>query len=71
MNAIGYCVVNILFCSLPTQRNPLAAQMGEPAYIPAAIDPELNVIVITGYPDSEILDRILQVCTGNGSKKIH
>jgi excisionase family DNA binding protein len=25
------------------------------------IDPELNVIVITGYPDSEILDRILQV----------
>jgi hypothetical protein len=35
------------------------------------IDPDLNVIVITGYPDSEILDRILQVCTGNGSKKIH
>ena len=26
------------------------------------IDPHLNVIVITGYPDSEILDRILQVC---------
>ena len=25
------------------------------------IDPNLNVIVITGYPDSEILDRILQV----------
>ena len=25
------------------------------------IDPELNVIVITGYPDSEVLDRILQV----------
>jgi DNA-binding NtrC family response regulator len=25
------------------------------------IDPELNVIVITGYPDSEILDRILQI----------
>jgi excisionase family DNA binding protein len=25
------------------------------------IDPDLNVIVITGYPDSEILDRILQV----------
>jgi excisionase family DNA binding protein len=25
------------------------------------IDPELNVVVITGYPDSEILDRILQV----------
>ena len=24
-------------------------------------DPDLNVIVITGYPDSEILDRILQV----------
>jgi CheY-like chemotaxis protein len=24
------------------------------------IDPDLNVIVITGYPDSEILDRILQ-----------
>ena len=25
------------------------------------VDPDLNVIVITGYPDSEILDRILQV----------
>ena len=25
------------------------------------IDPELNVIVVTGYPDSEILDRILQI----------
>ena len=25
------------------------------------IDPDLSVIVITGYPDSEILDRILQV----------
>ena len=25
------------------------------------IDPDINVIVITGYPDSEILDRILQV----------
>jgi DNA-binding NtrC family response regulator len=25
------------------------------------IDPSLNVIVLTGYPDSEILDRILQV----------
>ena len=25
------------------------------------IDPDLNVIVITGYPDSEMLDRILQV----------
>jgi excisionase family DNA binding protein len=25
------------------------------------IDPDLNAIVITGYPDSEILDRILQV----------
>jgi len=25
------------------------------------IDPGLNVIVITGYPDSEILDRILQI----------
>jgi DNA-binding NtrC family response regulator len=28
---------------------------------PKQIDPDLNVIVITGYPDSEILDRILQV----------
>jgi excisionase family DNA binding protein len=26
-----------------------------------SLDPELNVIVITGYPDSEMLDRILQV----------
>ena len=25
------------------------------------IDPGLNVIVITGYPDSEVLDRILQI----------
>jgi DNA-binding NtrC family response regulator len=25
------------------------------------IDPDLNAIVITGYPDSEILNRILQV----------
>jgi DNA-binding NtrC family response regulator len=25
------------------------------------IDPDLNVVVITGYPDSEILDRILRV----------
>ncbi len=25
------------------------------------IDPDLNVIVITGYPDSDMLDRILQV----------
>jgi len=25
------------------------------------IDPDLNVIVVTGYPDSEILDRILQI----------
>jgi excisionase family DNA binding protein len=25
------------------------------------IDPDLNVVVITGYPNSEILDRILQV----------
>jgi excisionase family DNA binding protein len=33
------------------------------------IDPELNVIVITGYPDSEILDRILQVCLVTVLKK--
>lgn len=25
------------------------------------IDPELNVVVITGYPDSDMLDRILQI----------
>jgi DNA-binding NarL/FixJ family response regulator len=25
------------------------------------IDPDLNVIVVTGYPDSAILDRILQI----------
>jgi DNA-binding NtrC family response regulator len=25
------------------------------------IDPDLNVIVITGYPNSEVLDRILQI----------
>jgi excisionase family DNA binding protein len=33
------------------------------------IDPGLNVIVITGYPDSEILDRILQVCPVTVLKK--
>ena len=26
-----------------------------------SLDPDLNVIVITGYPDSEMLDRILQI----------
>jgi excisionase family DNA binding protein len=25
------------------------------------IDPDLNIIVITGYPDSKVLDRILQI----------
>jgi DNA-binding NtrC family response regulator len=25
------------------------------------IDPDLNVIVITGYPDNEMVDRILQI----------
>jgi hypothetical protein len=29
---------------------------------PKQIDSDLNVTVITGSPDSEILDRILQVC---------
>ena len=33
------------------------------------IDPDLNVIVVTGYPDSEILDRILQVCPVTVLKK--
>jgi excisionase family DNA binding protein len=33
------------------------------------INPDLNVIVITGYPDSEILDRILQVCPVTVLKK--
>jgi excisionase family DNA binding protein len=33
------------------------------------IDPDLNVILITGYPDSEILDRILQVCPVTVLKK--
>jgi CheY-like chemotaxis protein len=33
------------------------------------IDPDLNVIVITGYPDREILDRILQVCPVTVLKK--
>jgi excisionase family DNA binding protein len=33
------------------------------------IDPDLNVIVITGYPDSEILNRILQVCPVTVLKK--
>jgi excisionase family DNA binding protein len=35
---------------------------GDQVYkIAKQIDPDLNVIVITGYPDSEMLDRILQV----------
>ena len=33
------------------------------------IDADLNVIVITGYPDSDILDRILQVCPVTVLKK--
>src|ERR1700730_15698954 len=33
------------------------------------IDPDINVIVITGYADSEILDRILQVCPVTVLKK--
>ena len=33
------------------------------------IDPDLNIIVITGYPDSEILDRILQVGPATVLKK--
>jgi excisionase family DNA binding protein len=33
------------------------------------IDADLNVIVITGYPDSNILDRILQVCPVTVLKK--
>jgi len=33
------------------------------------IDADLNVVVITGYPDSEILDRILQVCPVTVLKK--
>ncbi len=34
-----------------------------------SIDPDLNVIVITGYPNSEILDRILQICPVTVLKK--
>ena len=35
---------------------------GDQVYVTAKqIDPDLNVIVITGYPDSEMLDRILQI----------
>ena len=33
------------------------------------IDPDLNVIVITGYPDSEMLDRILQISPVTVMKK--
>ena len=28
---------------------------------PSRLNPDLNVIVITGYPDSEILDQILKL----------
>src|SRR3984893_9325658 len=36
--------------------------LGDQVYKTAKqIDPDLNVIVITGYPDSEMLDRILQM----------
>ena len=35
---------------------------GDQVYkIAKQIDPDLNVVVITGYPDSEMLDRILQI----------
>jgi hypothetical protein len=33
------------------------------------IDPDLNVIVITGYPDSEVLDRVLQISPVSVLKK--
>ena len=43
---------------------------GDQVYqIAKQVDPELKVIVITGYPDSEILDRILQVCPVTVLKK--
>jgi DNA-binding NtrC family response regulator len=55
--------------SLPTQKFDLMfldLQLpdapGDQVYQTAKqIDPDLNVIVITGYPNSEILDRILQI----------
>jgi DNA-binding NtrC family response regulator len=33
------------------------------------IDPDLNVVIITGYPDSAMLDRILQISTVTVLKK--
>jgi excisionase family DNA binding protein len=48
---------DLLFLDLQLPDSP-----GDQVYKTAKqIDPGLNVIVVTGYPDSEILDRILQV----------
>ena len=48
---------NLMFLDLQLPDAP-----GDQVYKTAKqIDPGLNVIVITGYPDSEVLDRILQI----------
>jgi excisionase family DNA binding protein len=40
----------------------LPDEPGDQVYkIAKQIDPDLNVVVITGYPDSKVLDRILQI----------
>jgi excisionase family DNA binding protein len=40
----------------------LPDESGDQVYKTAKqIDPDLNVVVITGYPDSKVLDRILQI----------
>jgi DNA-binding NarL/FixJ family response regulator len=47
--------------ALPSPRFEMLSAPGDQVYKTAKqIDPDLNVVVITGYPDSEILDRILQ-----------
>ena len=49
--------VDLMFLDLQLPDAP-----GDQVYKTAKqIDPGLNVIVITGYPDSEVLDRILQI----------
>jgi excisionase family DNA binding protein len=40
----------------------LPDEPGDQVYkIAKQIDPDLNIVVITGYPDSKVLDRILQI----------
>jgi excisionase family DNA binding protein len=57
INSLGKQKFDLMFLDLQLPDAP-----GDQVFKRAKqIDTDLNVIVITGYPDSEILDRILQV----------